>query len=197
LPKYKDEIGKQFGRLTVLSLVRKPHSTAAFWLCRCVCGKETIVVGRALRSKHTTSCGCFTADQARKTFTLPSHISGFRVILRTYKSNAKLHGREFSLTENEFRQIIEQPCFYCGKLPFRDRGDCGIRGHFRYNGIDRVDNSIGYISENCVPCCQHCNQSKLNYSLDEFRDWVKSVYKCFIQGENKDGFSEKKCSADN
>jgi 5-methylcytosine-specific restriction endonuclease McrA len=30
-------------------------------------------------------------------------------------------------------------------------------------GIDRVDNSIGYTPDNCVPCCTQCNRIKLDH----------------------------------
>lgn len=45
-----------------------------------------------------------------------------------------------------------------------------------YNGIDRVDSSLGYTVDNVVPCCKLCNQAKNNLSKQEFVDWVKRVY---------------------
>lgn len=44
------------------------------------------------------------------------------------------------------------------------------------NGIDRVDNSKGYTSDNCVPCCWACNNAKKNNSSSEFLAWVDGVY---------------------
>ncbi len=38
---------------------------------------------------------------------------------------------------------------------------CGVENtDSQYNGIDRVDNSKGYILSNCKPCCGHCNYIK-------------------------------------
>lgn len=53
--------GTKFGNLTVLG-----EAEATYWgkyrkrmfLCRCECGKETIVHIHNLRSGHTQSCGC-------------------------------------------------------------------------------------------------------------------------------------------
>lgn len=36
------------------------------------------------------------------------------------------------------------------------------------NGIDRVDNSLGYVADNCVPCCEACNRAKLQMSSTDF-----------------------------
>lgn len=52
-----DIIGDTYGRLTVLSL----HSNVNYkkrFNCKCVCGKETIVLMTHLRTGHTVSCGC-------------------------------------------------------------------------------------------------------------------------------------------
>lgn len=56
----KDEVGNRYERLVVLSRASgKPNRRAAYWLCKCDCGKQTIVEGGALRSENTKSCGCY------------------------------------------------------------------------------------------------------------------------------------------
>lgn len=51
--------GQRFGRLRVVERVENsPNDTAAYWRCRCDCGKETVVRGTSLRSGVTKSCGC-------------------------------------------------------------------------------------------------------------------------------------------
>lgn len=56
----KDLIGKKFGRLTVLSQVKKrSKDRAVYWICSCSCGKKSVkVTGNHLKSGHTKSCGC-------------------------------------------------------------------------------------------------------------------------------------------
>ena len=53
-----DLTGLKFGRLLVLN--RKPLSEKGnvMWLCKCDCGKETVVSSYNLRSGRISSCGC-------------------------------------------------------------------------------------------------------------------------------------------
>ena len=60
--------GQVFGRLTVVSRVKRPESVKgqdAFWLCRCACNAHTVVIrGSNLRRGKTKSCGCIWRDNA-------------------------------------------------------------------------------------------------------------------------------------
>lgn len=57
-PRFIDLTGQTFGYLTVLERgENNPHGQAR-WRCRCVCGRETLVVAAKLRSGRTISCGC-------------------------------------------------------------------------------------------------------------------------------------------
>ncbi len=53
----KDRSGQIYGRLTVLSFAGCKYGEA-FWLCRCDCGFDTLVLGSSLQTGHTKSCGC-------------------------------------------------------------------------------------------------------------------------------------------
>ena len=50
-----DLLGQKFGRLKIIKR-GKNKGTKAAWLCRCDCGKTTIVEGSSLRSGNTRSC---------------------------------------------------------------------------------------------------------------------------------------------
>ena len=52
-----DLTGQRFGKLTVLRPAERRGNRTA-WLCRCACGRETVVITGRLRSGHTRSCGC-------------------------------------------------------------------------------------------------------------------------------------------
>jgi hypothetical protein len=82
----------------------------------------------------------------------------------SYKNGAKKRGVHFPLTLEEYLTISILPCYYCGSSKVR-------------NGIDRKDNSIGYMVENSVSCCSKCNLMKRDYSVRAFLGHVKQIYK--------------------
>ena len=62
--------GQRFGELVALRVAEKsesPNPKKRFWVCRCDCGKETIVLTSYLTSGHTKSCGCRRATAMAKT----------------------------------------------------------------------------------------------------------------------------------
>ena len=82
-----------------------------------------------------------------------------------YVRRAKNANMEFNLSMQEFDMITSQPCTYCGRYSVIYQG-IGI------NGIDRVDSSLGYVTENIVSCCAMCNKMKLNYKKE---DWINHM----------------------
>jgi hypothetical protein len=169
--------GQKFGRLTVLSRAEKPENkrTGIFWNCICDCGNSVIVSGRNLRKRHTKTCGCSYKDlgmRKRKS----RGASAFNSLLLSYKVGAKSRGLEFELSEDDFRRLTQQVCFYCGKEPDQIKGATMVTGGYVYNGIDRVDSLKGYTLDNCVSCCGQCNVAKLNHSLDNFIAWIFRVH---------------------
>ena len=77
-----------------------------------------------------------------------------------YRRKAASRGIQFELTEEEFFALTSSDCFYCGEKPSRTNKASDRYGHYVYNGVDRVDNSVGYATANCVPCCANCNYKK-------------------------------------
>ena len=60
-----DLSGKRFGNLLVIERAKNIGNQTA-WKCKCDCNKITIVTGANLRTHHTTSCGCYQKEVARK-----------------------------------------------------------------------------------------------------------------------------------
>jgi hypothetical protein len=87
-----------------------------------------------------------------------------------YRTNAKKRGIEFKITSEQFAEIVKNKCHYCDGFS-KDRNE-----HSRGNGIDRKDNTIGYVYENCVPCCATCNFIKNNMGYKDFINYIKQVY---------------------
>ena len=54
-----DLSGKRFNKLFVIGRAENTKNGTAQWICKCDCGKTTIVAGTKLTSGSTKSCGCF------------------------------------------------------------------------------------------------------------------------------------------
>jgi len=82
------------------------------------------------------------------------------------KRNAEKRGLEFSLSLEEYNKLIqpELKCYY----------QCGNFVPMSGVGLDRLDNDIGYMSGNVVPCCGICNTTKNSMlSSEEMIEVVK------------------------
>lgn len=91
---------------------------------------------------------------------------------KKYKAQAKYRGLVFSLSKEEFFLVCELCCHYCGAEPSNVNVSDSGYGSWTYNGLDRVDSSVGYISNNVVPCCKICNRAKSDMSYDDFVLWI-------------------------
>lgn len=93
-------------------------------------------------------------------------INTHNVYYNTYKTRATKKQLEFSLTNQEFENIIKNNCFYCNKE----------NTHLHCNGIDRKNNTIGYTIDNCVSCCGECNYMKGVLNETEFFTQCLNIY---------------------
>lgn len=162
-------INRRFGKLTVLERIGSNKNRVVIYKCICDCGNTCTVTASNLTRYKTQSCGCLSENPDRKEAAL------FRLYYR-YKSTAKAKNREFSLTQEQFKELVTKPCFYCNSLPEREAYTSIKDDFILANGIDRVDSSKGYTIENCVPCCITCNKAKTDTDKEEFILWVKKVY---------------------
>jgi hypothetical protein len=169
----EDLSGMKFGMLTVIKRVGENNRRSPIYLCRCDCGKEKEILAKSFKYGGTKSCGCLNKKTIRK------HGEPEEVLLNNifldYVKNAQARKRSFEITKEEFKNIIDGNCFYCGSPPSNTKK---IRNNtYVYNGIDRIDNSIGYEIDNCVSCCKKCNMFKCNITSDEFLSHVETISK--------------------
>jgi len=101
-----------------------------------------------------------------------------RALYSTYKYNAKIRDYEFNLQFNKFKILIKQNCHYCGKPP--NSHYINKCYNLIYNGLDRIDNTLGYSDNNVVTCCSICNKMKLNMSHGEFIEHIKNIYNYYV-----------------
>lgn len=153
--------GQKFSRLRVDGHSRRENRKTK-WLCVCDCGNIKWIRSDSIKSSEYFG----DAGNARRWFTY-------------YKSDAKRRNRQFDLTFEQFKTITSRPCSYCGYEGnlFSDLHASRIAQPFQCNGIDRVDNSIGYILENVVSCCKMCNFMKHKLTREEFLKQVRKIFK--------------------
>jgi len=157
--KAKDLTNQKFGRLTALTVFYKDG--IRWWHCKCDCGNihdvSILNLGRG-----TKSCGCYNLERSKKRKQSDSQIKR-NATIRYYKRNAKVRNLDWLLSNVEFDLLQSQICYFCGKEPI--------------NGIDRLDNTKGYLFDNCVSCCTTCNRAKLEMTESDFLNWIIKVTK--------------------
>lgn len=156
---------QKFGKLTALRISHTAKDGSYHWECSCECGGTIITRGAGLKAGHTKSCGC----------TKGGPDAAFRVFYKRYQQGAAGRNFDWDLTESEFRRIMQEPCHYCGQLAAEKK--ISSYGHVLVtNGIDRVDNAIGYTINNVVSCCSPCNKLKATFKVDEFIGRIKKIH---------------------
>lgn len=65
-PRTRNLCNQRFSKLHVIGFARYSKRQQAEWLCKCDCGKFTIIAADFLWRGHTQSCGCLVGDTVKK-----------------------------------------------------------------------------------------------------------------------------------
>jgi hypothetical protein len=201
--KYKDFIGFKVGKVEVIDFEKVEeirNRLVYFYKYKCECGTiESTTKGCLLiskrneeKNKKTTYCcpNCRRnklSEWAKKSCFRHSSPEDARcsVLHSNYRSKCKKKNWKFELTFDEFKKLVMSNCHYCNLEPNKFRKDISKKrqGMSRtyFNGIDRINSSEGYYSENVVPCCEDCNKAKRNLSYEQFLDLIKRIYEFKIK----------------
>lgn len=194
MSKCVDLIGKKFNKLLVLDKSHRVNNVGQrngrIWKCQCDCGNTREVFTNDLNSNRITSCGCDNFLGISSNTKFQPKISSLRAKLSHYKSNAKLRNKEFSISFEQGTKLLTGNCHYCGSEPNMEfsvletrksakRVQTGLIDKAEYivktNGLDRIDNSKGYIENNVVSCCTICNYAKNTLSYNDFLLWIDKL----------------------
>jgi hypothetical protein len=161
---HEDLLGQVFDRWTVIADAGRDSHSRGRWLCRCVCGKEKTIHARHLKAGRSRSCRCVQKKDG----------TPVRNLMCQYKNGAKHRGYSFELDEETFTRLTSAPCYYCGIPPSTIQKAAAGRTYV-YNGVDRINNDLGYTLENSRTCCATCNRMKHTHSVKEFLEHIQRI----------------------
>ena len=87
-----------------------------------------------------------------------------------YKLRATKKNLSFELSKEEFNYICKSSCTYCKRKA----------SDIHKNGVDRIDNNIGYTIINSASCCSDCNYMKKWYSKESFLEKCRKISDNFL-----------------
>jgi len=100
--------------------------------------------------------------------------------LRRYQKliyKAKHEHHMMDIPKEEYLKLIASPCEYCGHDLLHETG-CGL---------DRLNNNLGYTTNNVVPCCGVCNQIKnIHLTHDEMKIAMTAILR-YRSNDNNHG----------
>lgn len=167
----KDLTGNIYGNLTVIKEDGRNKWKQRLWLCRCTCGRYTVVSTNSLNSGNTKSCGI-----KHFAYTKDPLYSVWSSMKERCKGNSDYHKKSYA----------DKGITVCDKwnkfINFYNDMHNGYKIGLQ---IDRIDNSKGYYRENCrwvtpkenmnnrdvtlvidgVKIKEYCEQHNIKYSI--------------------------------
>ncbi len=172
--KVQVEINKKYNKLTILECIDNRHENGVYVKCLCDCGKNITIELYKVKKGENKSCGC-AVEEAQVKYKLLNSLSAYKKLYRHYVNSAIERNLIFELSPEDFIEIVKQDCYYCGHKP---SNKIKVNSSLAfYNGIDRVNNSLGYLKINSVSCCTACNYGKRAMTEEEYISHCENVYK--------------------
>jgi hypothetical protein len=140
----------RFGHVTLLYYARPGgEGKGAVWKGRCDCGNLKNFVARDLKAGRIKTCGNCEHHTAllRRSKKQPPRKGTyqFRMIMAREITLAQKAGCDFEMDYLELRRLL-------------DRGHCHLCWAAGKLGVARMESSIGYTYENCIPVCMECRK---------------------------------------
>lgn len=184
MPKTRiDLTGKTFGDLTAIKyLGRVNSSNNTYWLCRCSCGVEKVVVGYSLRNGYSKSCGRYHEDHSSN-HKLYRHGSASS---RLYSIWAKMKQKCYSNNPNYYVKHQSKSIQVCKEwkesfVSFQTWATAN--GYEDHLTLDRIDLDKNFEPSNCkwvlLKDQQTTKGTKVLYEIDGIKkttaQWAKEL----------------------
>ena len=174
--------GDVFHYLTVIKRVENANNGHSRWLCKCRCGKETVVMSSHLKSGKIKSCGCWW--QEKKHEYKKTH--GFAHKERLYNIWRGMKNRCYTKSHARFPEYGARGITVCDEwkndyLTFRDWAI--HNGYTDKLTIDRINVNGNYEPTNCrwVSMYEQTRNQRTNKFLTYkgktqiMKDWAKEM----------------------
>jgi hypothetical protein len=174
-----DLTGQKFNELTIKRHIGKNKTNNNIYECVCNCGNVIVSEGSDVKVGKIKSCGCLKFKTTQENCAKNPFARIKKQIYNNYKNKSKKRNLPFTLTEQEFNDMLDDNCYYCGTEPLNSsivRNLVNGVYNYRYNGIDRKVNELGYTKENAVTCCKICNIAKHNLTEEYFLEWAQKIH---------------------
>ena len=127
--------GDRFGRLTAVKFIEMRKNFTKYWLFRCECGNEKVMMANNVKNGHTKSCGCLGKHGMSNT--------------RVYNSWNAMKRRCYNKNDKDYKRWGGRGITVCDEwLSFINfYSDMGERPEKMT--LDRINNDLGYSKENC------------------------------------------------
>ena len=147
---YKDwnkEIGRKYGKLTILSLAGRNKYGHVLFECLCDCGNKTIAEGTRVTHGGTLSCGCLQKETASKNFSTHRKTN-----TRLYHIWASIIARCENVNNNRYKNYGGRGICICDewRKDFLSFYEWALSNGYNDNlSIDRIDVNGNYEPSNC------------------------------------------------
>lgn len=161
-------LGVVIGKWLILAESSSDEHGRKRFHCRCECGTEKIVDAYNIKQGISRSCGD------------PQCWQEYSPLIYKSRNIWSARYKDADLLFEDFYALSQMACAYCGRYQVNNSPakDGSI---FAYNGLDRIDTSVGHFKNNVVSCCYDCNKTKNDRSLTVLDQWLTAVDTHFIK----------------
>jgi len=173
---FHDLTGHSFNGNLAIRYIGQNNQKSHVYEFRCHCGNKFESEGNDIKSNKIRSCGCrWNSD---KILNADREGTIHNMIYSQYKKAAEDRGYVFNLSKDQVKRLVLANCYYCNSIPLNKKyNDHKKHYSINYNGIDRLDNNIGYEIDNVVTACKYCNQAKHTMTATYFKEVLNRIFK--------------------
>ena len=169
----KDLSNRKFGRLIAIRIVGRKNRKS-MWLCKCECGKETIVSVSHLLSGHTKSCGCIKNENIALVGKTINKRHGFRYT-KIYRTWVNMKARCLNPKEQHY------PLYGGRGIKVCDRWLNSFENFLIDMGNPPVGTSLDRINVNGDYCPENCRWASNKEQANNKRNTVYLTFRGVVK----------------